>query len=132
MKQNYRPFTYYKIPTFIWSLDMESIIEPPYEKTGFLHMRKTKTQISCTVTAQLISAFVFDTQIAQSLYFLNMKFQTSSHLVWSCGTWSETPKTGFLTMRLNSQCCHSYSVVTFKLLRPSTHQIGSTQPADQW
>ena len=25
----------------------------------FLHMRKTKAQISCTATAQLISAFVF-------------------------------------------------------------------------
>ena len=23
-----------------------------------------------------------------------------SHLVWLCGTWSETPKTGFLTTRL--------------------------------
>ena len=43
---------------------------------------KTKAQISCAVTAQLISAFVFATQILQSLYFLNPKFQASSHLVW--------------------------------------------------
>ena len=35
--------------------------EPRHEKTGFLHMRKTKTQISFTVTAKLISAFVFAT-----------------------------------------------------------------------
>ena len=35
---------------------------------------KTKTQISCAVTAQLISAFVFATKIAQSLYFLSPKF----------------------------------------------------------
>ena len=31
---------------------------------------------------QLISAFVFTTQIVQSLYFLNLKFQASSHLLW--------------------------------------------------
>ena len=55
--------------------------EPRYEKTGFLHMRKTKTQISCAVTAQLISAFVFAILIAQSLYYLNPKFQASSHLL---------------------------------------------------
>ena len=34
------------------------------------------------VTAKLISAFVFATWIVQSLYYLNTKFQASSHLVW--------------------------------------------------
>ena len=34
------------------------------------------------VTAKLISAFVFATRIVQSLYFLNPKFQASSHLLW--------------------------------------------------
>ena len=43
---------------------------------------KTKTQISFAVTAKLISAFVFAARILQSLYFLNPKFQASSHLVW--------------------------------------------------
>ena len=43
---------------------------------------KTKTQISCAVTAQLISAFVFATWIVQSLFYLNRKFQASSHLLW--------------------------------------------------
>ena len=43
---------------------------------------KTKTQISFAVTAKLVSAFVFATQIVQSLYFLNPKFQASSHLQW--------------------------------------------------
>ena len=43
---------------------------------------KTKTQISFAVTAKLISAFVFATQIVQSLYFLNSKFQGSSYLLW--------------------------------------------------
>ena len=32
---------------------------------------KTKAQVSCAVTAQLISAFVFAKRIVQSLYFLN-------------------------------------------------------------
>ena len=32
--------------------------------------------------AELISAFVFATWIGQSLYFLNPKFQASSHLMW--------------------------------------------------
>ena len=43
---------------------------------------KTKAQISCAVTAQLISAFVFNTYIVQSLFFLNPKFKTSNHLLW--------------------------------------------------
>ena len=43
---------------------------------------KTKMQISCAVTAQLmISAFVFATQIIQSLVFLYPKFQASSPLL---------------------------------------------------
>ena len=57
------------------------IFEPRREKTGFLHMRKTKTQISFAVTAKLIRAFVFATRIVQSLYFLNPKFQASSYLL---------------------------------------------------
>ena len=43
---------------------------------------KTKTQISCAVTAQLISAFVFATRIVQFIYYLNPKFRVSSHLLW--------------------------------------------------
>ena len=43
---------------------------------------KTKTQISRAVTAQLISAFVFAIRIIQSIYFLNTKFQASSHILW--------------------------------------------------
>ena len=34
---------------------------PRYEKTGFFAYAKIKTQISCAVIAQLISAFVFAT-----------------------------------------------------------------------
>ena len=58
------------------------LYESRCEKTGYLHMRKTKTQISFAVTAKLISAFVFATRIVQSLYFLFPKFRASSHLVW--------------------------------------------------
>ena len=43
---------------------------------------KTKMQISFAVTAKLISAFIFTTQIVQSLYFLNPKIQVSSHPKW--------------------------------------------------
>ena len=56
--------------------------ESRYEKTDFLAYAKTKTQISFVVTAKLISSFVFDTRIhvVLSLYFLNPKFQASSHI----------------------------------------------------
>ena len=43
---------------------------------------KTKTQISCAVTAQLISTFVFAIRIVQSLFYQNRTFQASSHLQW--------------------------------------------------
>ena len=43
---------------------------------------KTKTQISFAVTAKLISVFVFATQIVQSLFFPNPKFQVSSYNQW--------------------------------------------------
>ena len=42
---------------------------------------KTKAQISCAVTAQLISTFVFATRIVQILLNLNPKFQASSPLL---------------------------------------------------
>ena len=43
---------------------------------------KTKSQISCAVTGQLISAFAFATGIVESLFFLDPKFQASSHRLW--------------------------------------------------
>ena len=55
-------------------------IEPRCEKTGFFAYVKTKTQISFAATAKLISAFVFATGIIQYLYFINPKFQVSSHI----------------------------------------------------
>ena len=60
------------------------VFEPRHEKPFFVYA-KTKAQTSCAVTAQLISAFVFATKIVQSLFFLNLKFLASSHLLWVCG-----------------------------------------------
>ena len=45
---------------------------------------KTKTRASFAVTAKLISAFVFAEGIVQSIYFLNMELQASSHRPWLC------------------------------------------------
>ena len=42
---------------------------------------KTKAQISFAVFAKLISVFVFTTRIVQLLFFLNPRFQASSHLL---------------------------------------------------
>ena len=52
-------------------------------KTAFCIYAKTKAQISFADTAKLISTFVFVTEKVQSLFFLNPKFQASSHLL-SC------------------------------------------------
>ena len=56
---------------------MSSIMRKPT-----ISYAKTKALISCAVTAQLISAFVFAIRIVQYLLFLNTKFQASSHLLW--------------------------------------------------
>ena len=61
------------------------LYEPRRERTGFLHMRKKKTQISFAVTAELIGAFVFARRIVRSLYYLSPKFQASGFLLWLCG-----------------------------------------------
>ena len=49
-----------------------------------IYMQKQRRSFSCTVTAQLISAFVFATPIVQSLFFLNPKLQATSHLLRLC------------------------------------------------
>ena len=43
---------------------------------------KDADQLRGNREAKLISTFVFATRIVQSLYFLNTKFQASSHLLW--------------------------------------------------
>ena len=42
---------------------------------------KSKTQISCAVTARLISAFAFAPQIVQFLFYLYQTFQDSNFLL---------------------------------------------------
>ena len=62
---------------------------------------KTKAQIKRTVIVQLISAYVFTTKIVhvQSPYFINPKFQASSHLLWlyspTCVDLIRNPKNRF-------------------------------------
>ena len=77
------------------------LFEPRHEKTSFFAYAKTKAQISCAVTAQLISAFASATQTMQYPFFLNPKVQASSHLLWlyrpvCVGPRRKSPKTGFL------------------------------------
>ena len=43
---------------------------------------RSNCKASFAVTAKLISAFVFATQIVQFLFYLNPKFQASSHLLY--------------------------------------------------
>ena len=44
-------------------------------KLDFCICQKKKAQISCAVTAQLISAFVFATQIVQFLFYYSQYFK---------------------------------------------------------
>ena len=81
------------------------INEPRHEENRSFAYAKTKTQISFAVTAKLISAFVFATQIAQFVFYINLNFSSflpSSIVeqVGLCRTCSETPKTDFLASRL--------------------------------
>ena len=58
-----------------------------HEKSNISSMQKQKVQISFAVIGKLISTFVFTTEIVQFLYFLyflNPKFQASSHLLCLC------------------------------------------------
>ena len=54
------------------------IFEPRHMKTCFLHICEKRCRSAVHVT------FDFATQIVQSLYFLNQKFQASSHLLSDC------------------------------------------------
>ena len=63
--------------TIICCLKMSPVVRKP----AFCICEK-KTHISCAVTAQLISAFVFAERIIQSLLYLSPKLYASSHLLW--------------------------------------------------
>ena len=70
---------------------------------------KTKTQISCAVTAQLISAFVFASQIVQSLFCLNPKIQASSHFLPVCVIPGRKPRRPVFSQRgsFRHKKCHT-------------------------
>ena len=52
-------------------------------KSVVFALSKTKTQIRCAVTAQLIRAFVFTKWIVQSLYFLKTSIRKAINRDWS-------------------------------------------------
>ena len=64
--------------------------EPRYEKTGLLHIRKQRRRSA----DQRLCLRCTD---SKSLYFQPSSVAAQPGL---CRTWSETPKTGFLTTRL--------------------------------
>ena len=78
---------------------------------------KPKVQISFAVTAKLISVFVFATWIVQFPYFLNPKFQASSHLLCLfslvCVRPVQNHIVGFHTRRLKFRTTPSFSVENF-------------------
>ena len=80
-------------------------------KPAFCKHAKTKTQISFAVTAKLISALVFARQILQSLFFLNPKFQASSHLLWLyspiCVGPGRKPRIPVFSQRGSYNLCHT-------------------------
>ena len=51
-------------------------------KSAFCICENKDADQLCSNTAKLISAFVFAIWIVQFLYYLNLKFQASSHLLW--------------------------------------------------
>ena len=69
-----------------------------------------KGKISFAVTVKLISAFVSTTWIVQSLFLLSPKFQAETVQACLCQTWSEIPRTSFLTPRIKWKPTHPYPI----------------------
>ena len=94
---------YIHILTFIYQFFTPTLFEPCHEKSRFLPRRKQGAD-QLAVTGKLISTFVFATQIVQSLFFLNPKFQASSLLLLLhsqiCVGPGRKPRTGFLVLWL--------------------------------
>ena len=81
---------------------------------------ENKTQISCAVTSQLISAFVFTAKIVQSFYSQKPNCQASSHLVWFCSPVcvgpGRKPRRQIFSHRGSIK--EVIAVISFKLLLP--------------
>ena len=65
----------------IFTLHYYIIIRAAAQENQQFAYAKTNAQISFAVTAKLISAFIFATQIVQYLFFLNPRFQASTSLL---------------------------------------------------
>ena len=86
---------------------------------------ENKGAVQLCITAQLISAFVSVTRIEQLFVNLYPKFQDSSSFSMAtdlCRASSETPKNGFLAMRVNSE----YVQVTLKV--SASVKLSAQQP----
>ena len=88
---------------------------------------KTMAHISCVVTVQLISTFVFATEIVQSLFFSSPKPSSVAIQPGLCWTWAEIPKTSFLALRLSqlSQNVHLVWSTSEECLK--SPQVSDTQ-----
>ena len=62
------------------------------------------------VTVLLISAFIYTTKIVQSLFFLNPKFQASSHLLWLYSPVCVSDQVGNPKDRFYHDGAHMYSI----------------------
>ena len=92
-------------------------LEPRQERTRFLHMRKQRRR-----SAMLISTFVFTTWTVWSLYFLNLKFQASSHLLW---LYSRTcVQRGWKARRQAFSRCCLFKMITAMILSFRTDRSG--------
>ena len=78
--------------------------KPRHEKTGYLHMRKQRRRSAsrCREADQCLCFRYIDSTIPLLSKSESSCFQPSSVAVQPglCQTWSDTPKTGFLTTRL--------------------------------
>ena len=76
--------------------------EPLHEKTNVLHMRKQRQKIGFEADQRLCFRYIDSTIPLLSKSKISSLLPSSVVVQPSlCGTWSETPKTGFLTTQLN-------------------------------
>ena len=108
--------------------------EPHREKTGFLPRRIQRRR---SVTAKLISAFVFATRIVYFLFFLYPKFQASSLLLRLYSPVCVRPgrkprrpvfsRRGSFLIRENERRPHTKSLREFEPVREKTNRLGLTK-----
>ena len=100
---------------FSYFCSKHSLIEPRYEKTGFFAFTKTKTEISFAVTDQRLCFRYTDSTIPLLPKTEISSLWPSSVVVQPglCRTWSETPKTGFLTTFVYSRNKKNTNVFRF-------------------